>query len=82
MPLAQPPSFADALADARRGAGGTCGMKLLYAKMPADLAAQVQDAMAEPAYTNPQIRRAIQSFGYEIPLNTVERHRRKECRCD
>lgn len=59
--------------------GGRCTVCSLLDQLPEDEAKALNDALADPAFSNAGLSRVLKEEGYRIGDSTIGRHRRQEC---
>lgn len=59
-----------------------CDVSKILALMPESDRSTVTTALANPAYTGVAIARALTKSGHPIGESSVQRHRRRVCKCD
>lgn len=60
--------------------GPICTVCTLIAGMAPEDVTALQEAFNDPAFTSAAIHRALKAEGHEVSINTLLRHRKKECR--
>lgn len=58
-----------------------CTVRLLIEGMPADDAADLTNALADPLITCAAMERALTKLGYDVKQQTLNRHRKGACGC-
>lgn len=61
--------------------GPACTIQLLLDTLDADTAEHLRGALANPHAASTAIVKALQDAGHRVSANTMQRHRRGECRC-
>lgn len=70
------------LVEAHTGrSGGTCAIVKVRAQLDAETAAELDALMADEAVQGSAIARALESLGFQIKRDSLQRHRRGDCRC-
>ena len=62
--------------------GPPCGVGHLLSTADADTADLVIKALANPFAGSLAIRDSLSARGYSVPVTSIRRHRRGECRCE
>lgn len=74
--------FAADVAEERRAPGGRCSVPTVLASLPEDVRIDLEDALGDGAISGFAIARALSRRGVVLPGQTIQRHRRGDCRCD
>ena len=61
--------------------GPRCGVALVLVDLPEPDSSELIDAMASHRYLGSAISKALGLRGITLPAITIQRHRRRECRC-
>jgi len=69
------------LLDEAREAQARPGPQCSVASLPADLRAQVDEALEDPTIYASTIAKVLVNRGYDMKAERLTRHRRRECRC-
>lgn len=76
-------SFKDALeANDYRPHSVPCSVKVWRDKQTPTNQREFDEALANPDISTASIHRTMKGMGYGLPTGNVQRHRRKDCRCD
>lgn len=70
-----------ARSDYRPEKGPACTIGLAFGSLSEADAANLTAALENPNAPSSAIARALSSLGYDVRPYTVQRHRRRECRC-
>jgi hypothetical protein len=62
--------------------GPRCGVAIVLEEMPPDIVAKFTAAMANSHAPSTKIALAVKELGYQVPHDTIQRHRRNACSCD
>ena len=60
--------------------GYRCRICVLLDELPKDDAEALREALLDPAVKGSWIAKALESEGHSVRQNTVQRHRRQDCR--
>jgi hypothetical protein len=61
--------------------GAPCSVGVLLRALPAEESAALRQMLDDPAWSGADIHDAVTGEGYDVGRQTVNRHRRRECRC-
>jgi len=77
--LASGPSLLDEALSLGTSKGPTCEVERFYVHKP-ELAVQLREAL-EADVQSTAIARALKNRGIDLSAHTIQRHRRRQCRC-
>jgi hypothetical protein len=61
--------------------GSPCSIPAIEAVLSPEDAADLEAALASPEISGTAIARALDGRGIKVSSSTIQRHRRRECRC-
>lgn len=74
-------SLAEAIAAQRVVKGPSCSISVIRAQLDDEDRAALDAAMARTGTPSSVIARALRANGHDVQHQTVQRHRRGECKC-
>ena len=66
----------------RRRKGPPCSISVILAALDKDDRTALVEALTDATIEHTAIRRVLADNGFRVNINTVQRHRRRECLCD
>lgn len=84
MPKAASPTdlLDEIAAHAARARGPACSISILRSQLDPPTVAQLDEAMGNPAFTAVAIATVLKQRGFPVALESLRRHRKRQCRCD